>query len=203
MRWFITAVAALLLGVGSAAGAPATQRYVIDPQQSQMIYRVGETFLNQGNRYNVAVGATNAVRGEVVIDRANPRNSRIGVLTIDISTFTSDNARRDNAIRERWLESARYPTATFTPTHIEGLPQTYTEGREVALRVTGDLRVRDVTRETTFATTVTLRGDVLTGTAATRILMTDFGFQPPSILGILRAENEVALELRFVARRAS
>jgi len=38
--------------------------------------------------------------------------------------------------------------------------------------------------------------------ATTTIRMTDFGFEPPSILGILKAENEVKLEFHFVARRA-
>jgi hypothetical protein len=62
------------------------------------------------------------------------------------------------------------------------------------------LKVRDVTRLTKFQTTLTLSGTTLSGLAATKFLMTDFGFQPPSILGILRAENEVNVELRFIAR---
>ena len=54
----------------------------------------------------------------------------------------------------------------------------------------------------TFATTLKLEGTTLNGVAVTQIRMTDFGFDPPSILGVLRAENDVRLEFRFVARRA-
>lgn len=176
------------------------QRFVIVPGESRVTYRVAETFINEGNRLNVAVGVTSVVRGEILVDRARPSNSRIGVITVDISQFQSDSTRRDNAIRTRWLESARFPTAEFTPTSIRGLPETYQEGRELSVQVTGNLKVRDVSRPTTFAVTIRLEGDTLAGTATTTIKMTDFGFDPPSIFGILRAENEVRLEFRFIAR---
>lgn len=181
------------------AAAPA-QRYIIVASDSEVVYRVNEVLFREGNRLNVAVGRTREVRGEVVVDRANPRNSRIGTITVNISTFQSDSPRRDNAIRTRWLESARFPSAEFRPKEIDGLPATYTEGQQLRLKVTGDLKVRDVTKPATFEMTVMLRGSTLTGAATAMIKMTDFGFDPPSIFGILRTEDEVRLELQFVAR---
>lgn len=181
--------------------APAgPQRFVIVPGESRVTYRVAETFINEGNRLNIAVGVTRVVRGEIMVDRARPANSRIGVITVDISQFQSDSTRRDNAIRTRWLESARFPVAEFTPTSIRGLPDAYQDGHEVSLQVTGNLKVRDASKPTTFAVTLKLEGDTLSGTATTTIKMTDFGFDPPSIFGILRAENEARLEFRFIAR---
>ncbi len=186
-----------------AAVSPAgAQEFVVVPSESQVVYRVGETLIRESNRFNVAVGMTGAVRGTVTIDRANPRASRISPITVDISQFQSDSARRDNAIRQQWLESARFPTAEFTPTQIEGLPSQYVDGRPLALRITGTLRVRTVSKPTTFDATLTLAGQQLSGRATTRIQMTDFGFDPPAIFGILRAQNEVALEFRFIARPA-
>ena len=67
----------------------------------------------------------------------------------------------------------------------------------------GNLRVRDVTKPVVFTGTVKLAGDMLTGAVQTTILMTDFGFDPPAILGMLKAENQVQLELQFTAKRAS
>jgi polyisoprenoid-binding protein YceI len=201
--WILSVILPVMLSVAVRPAhptAPAPQRYVIVPAGSQVIYRVAETFINEGNRLNVAVGVTNAVRGEIMIHRDDPRQSRIGVITVDISRFQSDSSRRDNAIRGRWLESSRFPTAEFTPTAIEGLPAAYEDGKELRLEVTGRLKIRDVTRPTTFLTVLTLSGTTLTGLATTKVLMTDFGFQPPSILGILRAENEVNVEFRFTAR---
>ncbi len=147
------------------------------------------------------MGTTRGIQGEILIDRGHPGQSRISPISVDISQFTSNSRRRDNAIRERWLESAKYPTAVFTPTAIQGLPDTYVDGREIAVRVPGNLKVRDVTKPVTFAGTVKLEGDTLTGRATTSILMTDFGFDPPSILGVLKAENQAQLELQLIARR--
>jgi len=184
-----------------AVAAPAgAQRFGIVAGESQVLYHVAETLFLEGNRFNVAVGTTSAVRGEIVVDWSNPRNSRIGTITIDISQFRSDSQRRDNFIRTRSLESTRFPTAEFSPTAIQGLPATYTDGQEIALQVTGNLKIRDVVRPTTFATTIKIAGAQLTGTATTTIKMTDFGFDPPSIAGILRTENEAKLEFRIIAR---
>jgi polyisoprenoid-binding protein YceI len=184
-----------------AAQAPAgAQRFVIVPGESSVTYRVNETFIAEGNRLNTAVGVTTAVRGEIFVDRARPAASRIGTVTIDISQFRSDSARRDNAIRDRWLESSRFPLAEFVPTQVQGLPAAYEEGREVPVQITGNLTIRTVTRLVTFDAQVKLEGTTLVVTGRTTIRMTDFGFDPPSILGILRAENEARLEFRFVAR---
>lgn len=172
----------------------------IIPEESQVTYEVGETFLNQNNRYAVAVGRTQQINGEVRFDPADPRNSSVGAITIDISAFTSDSPRRDNAIRDRWLESARYPLATFVPTAIEGLPETYTSGEEITLTITGDLTVREATRPTTFTVTGAIEGETMRGVAETQIKMTDFGFQPPDIAGVLRAEDDVKISFSFVAR---
>ncbi len=216
MRIFLTGLWILLILVNITAGAvnptraavpaPAAgqgtfTRFVIVPAESEVVYRVGETIINENNRFNIAVGTTNATRGEIFIDRSTPANSRIGMITVDISQFKSDSQRRDNAIRRQWLESTRFPFAEFTPTSIQGLPQTYLEDQEVTVQVIGTLRIREVAKPTPFATKLRLRGDTLTGVATTTLLMTDFGFDPPSIFGILRAENDVKLEFRFTAHR--
>jgi polyisoprenoid-binding protein YceI len=184
----------------SAAAPAGTQRFTIVAGESSVTYRVNETFINEGNRLNTAVGTTTVVRGEVFVDRARPANSRIGPISVDISQFKSDSARRDNAIRDRWLQSSRFPIAEFTATALQGMPESYQDGREVPVQITGNLKIRDVTRPVTFASTIRLDGTTLTVTGTTTIKMTDFGFDPPSILGILRAENEAKLEFKFVAR---
>jgi len=200
----ITVVAALAAGVALAAAPAASvglERFAIVPEESQVSYHVGETFFNEDNRFNVAVGVTHGVQGEILVDRAHPRQSRVGTITVDISQFTSDSGRRDRAIRRRWLESARYPTATFTPTAIEGLPDAIVEGQQTPVRISGNLRVRDVTRPVMFSGPLKLQGATLTGTVRATIQMTDFGFDPPSILGFLKAENQATLDFQFTARR--
>ena len=114
--------------------------------------------------------------------------------------FTSDSDRRNNALRNRFLESAHFPEVTFNVTHIDGLPASYQEGEEISLQITGDLTIRDITKPVTFEALVKLEGDTLSGEATTTILMSDFGFGPISIAGILNTEDEVKVTLNFVAR---
>jgi polyisoprenoid-binding protein YceI len=173
----------------------------IVPGESTVTYEVGEVFLNQNNAFNLAVGMTSGINGEVFVDRANPQNSSIGPISVDISQFTSDSQRRDNAIRERFLESTQFPMAVFNPTNIQGLPGSYEEGQPISFQVTGDLTVRGVSRPVTFDVTFVGEGNTMTGEATTMILMSDFGFGPISIGGILNTEDEVNVKFAFVARQ--
>ncbi len=182
------------------AGSAGAVVYRIVPGESVLKYEVGEVFLNQDNRFNLAVGTTAQVTGEVKVDRNAPQNSTLGVITADVSQFVSDSTRRDNAIRTRFLESARYPLVTFNPRSVEGLPAAYAEGEEITFKVSGDLTIRQATRPVTFEVKARLSGDTLSGEAVTTILMSDFGFGPISIAGILNTEDEARVTLTFVAR---
>ncbi len=94
--------AAQIIGVGgltppSAAAAQTAvpqaqlERFVISSQESTATYRVPETFF-EGNQFTTAVGTTHAVSGEIMVDRADPRNSKIGMITVDINTLASQDA---------------------------------------------------------------------------------------------------------------
>jgi polyisoprenoid-binding protein YceI len=185
--------------VTEAAKSGAVQ-YKLVPGESVLQYEVGEVFLNQGNAFNKAVGRTPQVSGDVTIDPSALQNSSLGTITADISQFTSDSSRRDNAIRGRYLESSKYPNVTFKATSIEGLPDTYQEGQELTFKISGDLTIRETTKPVTFDVKATLNSGTLSGEAVTTILMSDFGFGPISIAGILNTEDQAKVTLTFVAQ---
>jgi polyisoprenoid-binding protein YceI len=172
--------------------------YRIVPERSRARYRVRETFL-EDQTLAVAEGSTDAVAGEVLVDRAIPERSRFGQIVVDISQLESDEERRDNAIRRQWLESARYPRATFQNARLTGLPERVVDGREFSFRMTGDMTIRDTTRRQEWDVTATLDGDTLRGEATTDIEMTRYGVEPPNIAGFVAVENDVELTLEFVA----
>jgi polyisoprenoid-binding protein YceI len=172
----------------------------IVPEESTVTYEVGETFIDHGNVFAVAVGQTQGVTGEIRLNFDQPQDTTVGALTVDISGFTSDNQRRDSAIRDRFLQSAQYPTVTFTPTEIDGLPEAIEPGVDYAITLRGDLAIRDTTRPVVFDAQVRLDGDTLTGQAITTFLMSEYGFGPIDILGILKTEDEVKITVDFVAR---
>jgi polyisoprenoid-binding protein YceI len=186
----------------AAQSAPpaGTVVYQIVSGESSVTYEVGETFFNDNNRFNLAVGKTSQVNGEISVDATNPQNSKIGPLEIDISQFQSDSSRRDGFIHNRFLESSKYPLATFTPTSLEGLPSSYTSGQELTFKMTGDLKIKETTKPVTFDVTAKVDGGVLSGVAATTILMSDYGVGPITLAGILGTEDKVKLTFAFVAK---
>jgi len=173
--------------------------YALVPEDSSVTYEVGETFFRENNRFNVAVGTADGVSGDIQIDYDRPQESSVGTLTVDISAFQSDSARRDGAIRDRFLQSSSYPQVTYTPTAIEGLPETIEPGVDYPVSLQGDLTVRDKTRPASFDATVSLQGEALTGQATTTILMSDYGFGPIDILNMLKTEDQVKITVDFVA----
>ena len=177
--------------------------FVIDQSESNVIYGVGETFLNQNNRYNYAQGVTNIISGEILVNFTEPSLSSVGEITIDIKSFKSDKSRRDNAIRDRWLESNKFPMAVFTPNELRGLPEKYSLGDTVDIEIDGNLLVRDTIKPASFLVTLTINNDQIVGQASTQLKMTDFGFDPPDISGILKAENEVDITFEFLAHTVS
>ena len=177
---------------------PAPVTYRVVPGLSQASYSVDEVFIDEGNRFFTAVGATTAVSGEVVIDRTRPAQSRISEIVIDVRELTSDSDRRDRAIRERFLESRRFPQARLTNATLRDMPAEIANGRSFRYTVLGNLTVHGQTRETSWRGEATLTGDTLRGVARTQVKMTAFGIDVPSFLW-LRVADDVRLEIRYVA----
>jgi len=183
--------------------APAVRTFQLVPDASTMQYFVEEEFFSQAVPFITAVGQTTALTGAVTLrfvdDGVTIDNS---VFTADISTLTSDRPRRDQAIRERWLESSRFPLATFVATEVVALPADAAFGQDVRFQVQGDMTIRDVTNPLTWQMTARLDGGVLTGAAKTFFTMRDYGFDPPDVAGILRVTDGVTVTVNFVAQES-
>ena len=174
------------------------ETYRIVPGLSQAAYSVDEVFLEENNRFFTAVGTTAVVSGDVIVDRARPSDSRISEIVIGVRELTSDSDRRDRALRERFLESNRYPQARLANATIRELPSAIVDGRPFRYTVIGNLTAHGQTRETTWRGEATIAGDTLRGVARTQVKMTAFGIEVPRFLW-LRVADDMRLELRFVA----
>ncbi len=175
---------------------------------SEACYLASETFL-QGNPMNLpagfngAVGVTKTIKGDIALDRANVANSQIGDITINISEFKSDNDRRDGFIRQRFLESNKYPYATLTNVSALGLPSgAYQDGSLLKFQIKGTLTVHDTKRETVFDATGSFTGGTLVITAITDLKMSELGVTPPDLGGILKVDDALRLVINIVAREA-
>jgi polyisoprenoid-binding protein YceI len=169
--------------------AAETRTFVIVPEETTAEYSIDETFLNDNNRLGTAIGKTSIVEGSLVLNYADPAQSELGEITVDISTLASDSSRRDNAIRERWLESARFPLASFAAKEIRGFPADPQEGQAIEFQLVGDMKIKETTREQVWDVMASLDGDTL--------MLADYNVPPPEILGIVRVTDGLTATLDF------
>ncbi len=146
------------------------------------------------------VGATDQVAREIAIYPDDPASSIIGPILVNARTLATDNEFRNRAIKNRILSTDDYEFVTFTPTEIVGLPDSVSIGESFTFQIVGDLTVRNATREVTFDAAVTPISETeLEGTAITFILYADFGLTIPEAPAVAGVDDEVRLEIDFVA----
>jgi polyisoprenoid-binding protein YceI len=183
------------------AGVPGeTQlvRYAVDAELSEACYISPEIFLGI-NEFRVAVGITKSIDAEVEIDLGNVANSLVGDVTINISELKSDEGRRDGAIQNRWIETNKYPFATFSNISVVGLPtRPYVEGETLNFQLVGTLKLREAERETTFEAKATIKDDMLVVVAYADITFSGFDIETPAISGFVSVDDELRLLLNFV-----
>ncbi len=146
------------------------------------------------------VGVTNQVAGEIAIFVDDPTRSQIGTILVNARTLVTDNEFRNRAIKNRILQTDSYEFVTFTPTEIVGLPGGVTIGEAFSFQIIGNLTVRDVTNQVTFDAVVTPTSETqLEGLASTSILYADFNLAIPEAPAVASVDDEVVLEIQFVA----
>jgi polyisoprenoid-binding protein YceI/mono/diheme cytochrome c family protein len=177
---------------------PSQQLYKIDASQSEASYSVDEIIL-QTIEGRTVVGKSKGISGELLFDTATPGNSQLGKITIDVEGLTSDSTLRDERIRKGFLESSKYPEATFIPEKLVGLPEKLESNQNYSFQIEGYLTAKKTTAKTTWDATLTLQDNKLIGSASTTIYMSIFGVGPINIAGLLQTKDEMKLSINFVA----
>jgi polyisoprenoid-binding protein YceI len=173
-----------------AATEGAGRWHPVAPAGSFVGYRVDERYLGVGVR--TAVGRTSAVTGDVTLEGDRVRAAD---LRADMTTVHSDQARRDDTLRVRAIETDRYPSASFRlrgPFAVSARSQ----------RVSGTLTLHG--RRAPVA--VTVRGQRLAGgrvelVGSAPIRFATFAIEPPSVAGLVTVADHGVLEFRLVLAR--
>lgn len=190
-------------GAGAADAEPEFPEaerglFRITQDESEARFRIFESVL--GEPFEV-IGTTSQIAGDVIVNFTDPAASQVGEIAINVRTLRTDNEFRDQSIRGQILGTNDNEFATFVPSTLVGLDSAPVAiGDTVEFQITGDLTVKETTRSVTFDASVTLADDErIEGFASVQILYQDFNISinpPPNIVGI---EDELILELDFVA----
>ena len=117
-----------------------------------------------------------------------------------IRTLTTDDDFRDRAINNQILNTDQYEYITFTPTALEGLPDSITAGETANLTIVGDLTIRDVSQQVAFDAAVTMVSESeVQGTAGATILRSDYDLTVPNVRQVAEVADELVLTIDFVA----
>jgi polyisoprenoid-binding protein YceI len=119
---------------------------------SQAGYRAKEVLFGQDAE---AVGRTSTVTGTMTIEGTTVTATEVEV---DMTTVASDESRRDGQFRNRIMDTATFPTATFSlsePIELGAVPG---DGEQLTRTVTGELTLRGVTQSVTFELTARRNG---------------------------------------------
>ena len=180
------------------------QVYEIEPSGSEARFYINEVLNGEDVRVQ---GTTQDVGGQLTLNLNNPSQSEIGTIVINARTIATDNNNRNRALRNNILRSARdeYEFIRFEPTTLTGLPtEPVTVGTEISFQIVGNLTILDTTTEVTFDTTATLGADdIIEGLASTEILYADYGISIPRVPFVASVEDNVLLELAFIATPVS
>jgi polyisoprenoid-binding protein YceI len=171
--------------------------YTIDPAQSEARFILNEVLNNQDT---VVQGVTNNLGGQISLDLANPATAELSAIVVNSRDIVTDNQFRNRAIANRILQSGAYEFITFTPTQVVGLPATAVVGQTYTFQINGDLTITDQTLPVTFAATVTVvSAGELRGLATTTVRHADFALEIPFSQSVQAVDEEVVLEIEFVA----
>jgi polyisoprenoid-binding protein YceI len=178
--------------VGSLEGT-----WQVRPGDSFLGYRITEQYSRLYSA-NEAAGRTSELDGTLVV--ADGEVTELAV-SADLRTLESDQDNRDRVIQRRYLESERFPNATFVLTDPIALDALRSPGEAFSAEATGKLTVRDVTRTVVFPVEAQLRGDVVQVVGALAITLSSFGVEAPDIPGYVTVEDDAAIEVNLVFER--
>jgi polyisoprenoid-binding protein YceI len=162
--------------------------------ESVVGYRVGEVLFGQTTE---GVGRTNDVEGELVIDDTTVTAAEF---TVDMSTVTSDDSRRDNQFRGRIMDVDSHPTATLRLVEPIELGTVPAEGEIVEVTALVELTLRGTTRTLPVDLQARRNGPLIELNGSILVVFDEWGIPNPSTVGIT-TEDEGDLEFLLVLAR--
>jgi polyisoprenoid-binding protein YceI len=177
----------------------------IDAQNSEARYRVREQLANR-DLPNDAIGKTKAISGSISVKADGTIDTASSKLVVDLSTLQSDVSMRDNFVRRNVLQTSQFQNATFVPTQVSGLSWPLPQSGPVTFQLTGDLTIRDVTKQVTWDVTGEIQDSQTgkaSGSAKTSFTFADFNLNQPRVPSVLSIADTITLEVDVVLQPAA
>lgn len=147
-----------------------------------------------------AIGSTSQVAGEIAINLADLSKTRAGQIRVDARTLATDDQRRNQAIKNRILNTNNYEFITFNPKEVIGLTGAAKPGDTFNFKLAGDLTIKDVTKPAVFDMTMKVdSADQVSGKATTTVKRADYNIIVPNLPFLANVADEVKINIEGVA----
>ena len=160
-------------------------------EDSEVGYRVKEVLFGQSA---TAVGRTSKVTGSLTLAGSRVTTTEF---VVDMASVESDQERRDGQFRNRIMDTATFPTATFVltrPIDLGGVPA---NGETVDAEAAGTLTLRGQAKDVTFDVKARRTDRRIEVNGSIRIVFAEWGIPDPSF-GPAQVEDEGELEFLLV-----
>jgi polyisoprenoid-binding protein YceI len=161
-------------------------------------FRVEEQLVGIGAK--TAVGRTPEVTGTMTITGTTVPNASFEV---DMTTLTTDDGRRDNAIRTQAIETSRFPKATFVLTQPIALGSIPAEGQQIDVDAIGSLTLHGVTKTVTIPLQAQRKGDTIAVVGSLEIPFSDYAISQPRAASVLSVEDKGTIEIQLFFTRTA
>jgi polyisoprenoid-binding protein YceI len=115
-----------------------------------------------------------------------------------MTSLQSDKEQRDNSLRERGLETDRFPTATFTLTQPIDVGEQPKDGQTIDVTAVGDLTLHGVTKQVSVPIQAVMSGGEIQAVASLDVALADYAIDPPTGFLVLSIADTGTLELHLL-----
>lgn len=169
--------------------------WTVTPVEGQTFigYRINEVLTTVGDF--TVVGRTTGVSG--TMEAEGTTITAVEVVG-DMTSITTDNSARDNAMKSQALETDQFSEATFVlaePIELGAIPD---EGTPVSAVAVGDLTIHGVTQRVEFPLDAQIQSGSIVTAGQLQIALADFDIDTPSARIVASVEDVAVLELSLV-----
>jgi polyisoprenoid-binding protein YceI len=190
-------VAVLILTASAAAQQTETKIfYVNDSMKKDIVEFTSKAPLE------TIVGRTGEVKGYVSVDPTGIKGTAKGRFEVTLDSLKTGINMRDQHMREKFLETAKFPKALFELTKVDSASQnTLADQKDIQLVLEGNFTVHGITRAIKVPATITylkesdetkqrLPGDLLHIVTSFNVNLGDYAIDRPQILFLKLGETQ-------------
>jgi len=166
-----------------------------DSTASFVGFRIQEELVGIGAA--TAVGRTGEVQGAVTIEGTSVTET---VIVADLTQIVTNASRRNRAVQFA-LNTAQFPTATFTLTSPVEIGDVATSGEVLVSTMSGTLELNGVVQPVEIPFEAQLVGELIVLVGSTDIIFLDWGVGIPSAQTVVSVEDNGILEIQLFLTR--